>query len=251
MYAILDIETTGGKFNEEGITEIAIYKFDGHKVVDQFIASDEVDSIVEIIATENGQKVLQEKYPGVECQAIKLRLVKYTFAGTTYILGTTLFDQQEYTIEELSGVYHSRWGVEELYKISKQLIKVEEFHAQSERGVKQELFAHFILITLTRFFSNHSEDKFNSEHSVKENNVFKANFKNGLITVARKIESLFLQQAELLSKTISDITASISSCRQRLRSNRSYERRSRKPIGKWKAPKPAKLKTDEFLIETA
>lgn len=36
MYAILDIETTGGKYNEEGITEIAIYKFDGHKIVDQF-----------------------------------------------------------------------------------------------------------------------------------------------------------------------------------------------------------------------
>lgn len=36
MYAILDIETTGGKYNEEGITEIAIYKFDGHKVIDQF-----------------------------------------------------------------------------------------------------------------------------------------------------------------------------------------------------------------------
>ncbi len=37
MYAILDIETTGGKFNEEGITEIAIYKFDGHEIVDQLI----------------------------------------------------------------------------------------------------------------------------------------------------------------------------------------------------------------------
>ena len=35
-YAILDIETTGGKYNEEGITEIAIYRFDGDKVVDQF-----------------------------------------------------------------------------------------------------------------------------------------------------------------------------------------------------------------------
>lgn len=35
MYAILDIETTGGKFNEEGITEIAVYKYDGQKVVDQ------------------------------------------------------------------------------------------------------------------------------------------------------------------------------------------------------------------------
>jgi len=38
MYAILDIETTGGQYNEEGITEIAIYKFDGHDIVDQFIS---------------------------------------------------------------------------------------------------------------------------------------------------------------------------------------------------------------------
>ena len=38
MYAIIDIETTGGKFNDEAITEIAIYKFDGEKIVDQFIS---------------------------------------------------------------------------------------------------------------------------------------------------------------------------------------------------------------------
>lgn len=38
MYVVLDIETTGGKYNEEGITEIAIHRFDGHKVVDKFIS---------------------------------------------------------------------------------------------------------------------------------------------------------------------------------------------------------------------
>ncbi|MGV6831331.1 MAG: exonuclease domain-containing protein [bacterium] len=38
MYAIVDIETTGGKYNEEGITEIAIYKFDGNEIIDQFIS---------------------------------------------------------------------------------------------------------------------------------------------------------------------------------------------------------------------
>lgn len=38
MYAIIDIETTGGQFNKEGITEIAIYKFDGVEIVDQFIS---------------------------------------------------------------------------------------------------------------------------------------------------------------------------------------------------------------------
>ncbi|MGB5462220.1 MAG: exonuclease domain-containing protein, partial [Aureibaculum sp.] len=38
MYTIIDIETTGGKYNEEGITEIAIHKYDGHQVVDTFIS---------------------------------------------------------------------------------------------------------------------------------------------------------------------------------------------------------------------
>jgi len=37
VYVILDIETTGGKYNEEGITEIAAYRFDGHEIVDQLI----------------------------------------------------------------------------------------------------------------------------------------------------------------------------------------------------------------------
>ena len=38
MYSIVDLEATGGKFNEESIIEIAIYKYDGNKVVDQFIS---------------------------------------------------------------------------------------------------------------------------------------------------------------------------------------------------------------------
>lgn len=36
LYAIIDIETTGGKYNEERITEIAIYRYDGHDILDKF-----------------------------------------------------------------------------------------------------------------------------------------------------------------------------------------------------------------------
>ena len=35
-FAILDVETTGGKFNEEKITEIAIIVYDGDKIIDKF-----------------------------------------------------------------------------------------------------------------------------------------------------------------------------------------------------------------------
>ncbi len=36
MYAIIDIETTGGKFDSESITEIAIIKYNGETLIDQF-----------------------------------------------------------------------------------------------------------------------------------------------------------------------------------------------------------------------
>jgi hypothetical protein len=106
--------------------------------------------------------------------------------------------------------------------------------------VKQELFAHFVLITMTRIFSNHSEDGFNSKHLGDGSAEIKANFKNGLVIVARNIEGLLLQQVALVSKTINNIIASIYTCRQKVRLNRSHGRRSRKPIRKWKAPKLAK-----------
>ncbi len=36
MYAIIDIETTGGQPTQDRITEIAIFIHDGNKVVDQY-----------------------------------------------------------------------------------------------------------------------------------------------------------------------------------------------------------------------
>ena len=38
MYAIVDIETTGGNFKNGRITEIAIYRHDGEKIVDEFVS---------------------------------------------------------------------------------------------------------------------------------------------------------------------------------------------------------------------
>ena len=37
MYAIIDIESTGGDYDEEGITEIAIYQYDGLKLQTNFV----------------------------------------------------------------------------------------------------------------------------------------------------------------------------------------------------------------------
>lgn len=38
MYSIIDIESNGAPFRKENIIEIAVYKYDGHEIVDQFIS---------------------------------------------------------------------------------------------------------------------------------------------------------------------------------------------------------------------
>ncbi|AFR36056.1 hypothetical protein [Riemerella anatipestifer] len=37
MYSVIDIESNGGAFREECIIEVAIYRYDGHKIVDQLV----------------------------------------------------------------------------------------------------------------------------------------------------------------------------------------------------------------------
>ncbi|MFT5085456.1 MAG: hypothetical protein ACI9Y1_003517, partial [Lentisphaeria bacterium] len=70
--------------------------------------STRTDLIIEISATKSAKLAILEKRPESECKPIHLRLVKYSFSGTTYILGTTLLNAKRYPIEDLSDLYHSR-----------------------------------------------------------------------------------------------------------------------------------------------
>ncbi len=202
-------------------------------LIDEFAEGEKTDHMIEFIPSKRYQAVLHASHPKIKFKPIKLRLIKYHVSDTTYILGTTLLDQQRYPTHVFSDVYHARWGVEELYKVSKVLIDVEDFHGQTERGVKQELYAHFVLITLTRLFANHVDDGFCQTGKDDTLHPFKVNFKNCLATVARNLEALFLDQAMRVKKTLVSILSTIRTCRQRVRPNRSYHRQSRKPMKKW------------------
>jgi len=209
------------------------------KAIEEFYAGNSNDTIVTLEVSAARQKEILSKYPDIRFIPLQLRLVKYTYDETTYVLGSTLLDSQRYQINELSDLYHSRWGIEELYKISKELIDVGDFHAQSERGVKQELYAHFVLITLNRIFASHAEENINekqitsTDRLVNTNPLFKVNMKNALLTMARNLEQLFLQQVAQVAQTINNMIDAISTCRQKERPGRKHERVSRKPVKKW------------------
>lgn len=62
MYAVIDIETTGGAYNEEGITEIAIHRYDGFQVVDSFIS---------LINPERAIQPYVQKLTGINDQMVR------------------------------------------------------------------------------------------------------------------------------------------------------------------------------------
>ena len=210
----------------------------------KFFNGTETDQIVSLEMPTKRHNEVRRKYPDVEFKSLQLRLVKYVHDETTYFLGTSLLDQERYPIRDLSDLYHSRWGIEELYKISKELIEVEDFHAQTERGVKQELFAHFVLMTINRVFTNHADTQLNdgeiksfNESVISREPLFRVNIKNALTTMARTLESLLFAQRTQIAGTINKLMDSIMTCRQKERPGRKYQRLSRKPESKWRALK--------------
>jgi len=208
------------------------------KDIDAFMDSGETEQVITLHPNKKRQAEIRETYPCMAFIPIRLRLIKYTIKDQDYWLGTLLMDAT-YTVEMLKDVYHARWGVEELYKVSKQLIEVDDFHGRSERAVKQELFAHFVLITMSRLCSDASEnllysllniDTSKGEDPEKEIQV---NFKNTLSTVSRHLEEVLFAPAHHIQNIISDVVHSISRYYQKVRPERHYKRVSFKPSKKW------------------
>ena len=213
---------------ERGLHAVFRLKTNANREVSAFVNSGATGAEIELDAGKEGQAPL------------RLRLVRYEIADQSYVLGTTLRDREQYPIAGLAKVYHARWGVEELYRISKQTLQIERFHGNSERKVKQELFAHFVLITMTRLFSNHGESLLQASRQRPMGKQLKVNFRNAMQTLGRHLEGLLLTQARLVRDVTHQVLNSIVQSRQAERPNRSYPRISRRPIGKWKPGKPAR-----------
>lgn len=221
---------------ESGIHAVFRLSTGTYKVIKNFMESGDLERIVIIEPkSKRRESKIRKSYPGIIIKPLRLRLIKYQIAGTNYYLGTTLIGEL-YTQESLKDLYHARWGIEELYKISKHLIAIEEFHAQSLRGVKQELFAHMALVTINRIFTNNIDEGHKADITKEmkpHSERITTNFKNSMAAVARNLECLLLDTTKNLHATVMSILGSLTRRCQKIRLNRSYARQSRKPRSKW------------------
>ena len=170
--------------------------------------------------------------PGERFGPVDVRLVRCRTDGEDFNLATTLLDADDVSVDDLGSLCHGRWSIEELYKVSKQTVAVDEFHGQTERGVRQELYAHFNLIAMTRLLSGHGDGLLADmrEHGKERQTV---NFRNAVAIVAANLEETLLAQVDAVARAVTRMAEGILKVRSRLRPGRTYPRKSMKPVSKW------------------
>ncbi len=187
-----------------------------------FIDSSETDATVELRAPRDAP-------PGRRGRSLRVRLVKYVAADTEFRLATTLLDERKYPAGALADLYRRRWEVEEFYGVAKELIG--EFRGRTERGVRQELYAAFTLIAVSRLFANRCEADVNQGDGHRPD--WRATFRNGMRLLAREVEAMFLAHGAFVAESVARIITGLSRGLQRERPGRSHPRKSMKPRSKW------------------
>lgn len=241
------------------------------KEIEAFWNSDKSDEAVLLHPPVEFTKAVRRGDIDASLNPVKARLIKYVIGETTYVLCTTLIDSEKYPKDIFSGVYHSRWGFEEMLKVSKIITGVQDFHAKTELGIKQELFAHFLLITLQKIIELQSHHEVMHDKKTQEppkrrmrrlasaqvrrekepecdlkkgvENI-KINTKNCFLNFGWMLERLFyFDPVVFLEKSVDYLVQAAKKIYQSIRPGRTYPRASKKPIGKWyRQPKsPAKV----------
>ena len=217
-----------------------------------FWGSERRDAIIEYVPSPAVKHGLKKRGHTVGPQPLSVRLVKCRIEDETHVYATTLMDQAGYPADCFPDLYHGRWGIEELYKISKEIIGMEDFHSQTERGVKHEIYGHFLLINLARLFEIDTRNRLPSNGRPEEScrtiswpqsgKTLKINFKHCLSVVGRHLENLVLMAGRTVADWLDKAMAAVARIRQRSRPGRRYPRRSFKPRTRWNsfgaAPKP-------------
>ena len=199
---------------------------------EEFINGDELETVVDATFGKEAGRKLRKTRPGKRFDPIPMRLVRITPGETDIILATTLTDATTCTREDIGNLYHQRWAIEELYKISKVTIGVDAFHGRNEWTVRQELHAHFNLIAMTRLFTISGNDLLaDGCEGGKQRQA--TSFNHALKVVAANLEELLLSHAKTVARTVKRMAGEMLRIRIRLRPGRSHPRVSRQPRSKW------------------
>jgi len=159
----------------------------------------------------------------------RLRLVRCERDETDPVILLTNLSQSQATRPELDDLYHERWAIEEMYKLSKGLyLNQRQMHSMTPIGVEQEILAFFLFIALaqtTRFLAAEESD-----HDARD-----LSQKAAILATGRALVSLILATSpnERWCNCLDRVLRRIRRRVDKRRPNRTFQRRSFQPRRRW------------------
>lgn len=172
--------------------------------------------------------------------SIHIRLIKGRRLknGRSLIVATNLLDSVKYPASEILKLYSQRWKIETVYGRSKTLLEIENFRSRTENGLRQEIFANLIIISMAASLVERAQD-FN------ENKQKQPNTKGAIETIKNYLHKLMNSKIKI-RKLISELLERVGKIFCTVQPNRSFARYSRRPINRWSFAKRDKIKKSKM-----
>ncbi len=196
-------------------------KTKGFKAAEEFAASRTKETVVTLPRPKTARS------PN-DIQEVTVRLVRVARRGAEpWILATSL-PADEFPAHAIADAYQRRWRVEEFYgQLVADYCNQAFYHAKSADGVRQEVFAHMLVVVITRALMADVAQTMRIDYTHLSRKAAMLATADGLIRLLRtgdpKRYPEFLQR--LLRR--------IARARERPRPGRSAPRRSLLPKPKW------------------
>ncbi len=127
--------------------------FPSHELFGFLSASYKGHFVIRCPTKSSFKEIKQMKTPDatLTLKGLTLRAIRVDSPdGTQSILFTNLMSKKKYSAASIRNLYFKRWQIEGHYRDEKCSMDLNHFHSKSSNGIKQELFASLIMMTIAR-----------------------------------------------------------------------------------------------------
>ncbi|NDK57741.1 IS4 family transposase [Pontibacter fetidus] len=189
--------------------------------VEDFAQSGAVDALVLI---SPGKNTPLQAY-GRDA-AIQVRLVKFSLAnGETALLLTTLLNKEEFPVELLKQIYAMRWGVETVYDILKNVLRVEYFSGFTQVAIEQDFYISLFLMNLQTLLADELQQELNTRYGHRKL-VYKINLATAIGHLKKNVVALFTSNTS--QQVLLELKENFLQHVEPVRPNRKYPRQKDK-----------------------
>lgn len=198
------------------------------KEIDDFRNSMEDDKTIVIDITERRIKTCKMKHIAEPLQ-FNLRCVRVKLESEDEILITNLTPEQM-TIDELSQIYNSRWGIETNYNYLKNILELENFTGDTSISVQQDFYANIYIANLASVMIKDAQEEYeNSVANKSKKYEYKINRHIAIGYLKRDLLHVFLQESPEKAKRLYErFISKLSKHVIPIRKGRKFERPTRR-----------------------